>query len=897
MPETRSKGRAPASRVYSSTPVPQQVHFPSRQRLVRTYGKQNKGVKRALRQQTITQIDFLEPVDPEELEELEAAERENERRRKRRRRTDGDDGVGIEGIGDVEEDVGREKGKGKKGRRKTEGDGPSSSFHTQTLTQLYGDRTILDSEDEDGDDIGPGAVKDDQGTKSPSVIPQTPLKNRTRLEIPSSQPSPCTPIHLRYSPLGPRASPLKSRSTNVGSPLATAKEVKRVPRALVIQDSFASGVTMESGTSQASAGGVRGGDGSQRPGGGRVQTGQTTPQAGSGTRSGSEKRVFQRVEIPDTDDEDDGDGFEFTVSGDMTALTVPESPTKRLSPGTQAAPRASETYPREVQGRQSDGSGSGMEDDFKFTPAGDVTALTVPDSPTKQLGSRQTTPKPSKSSSQRAPDNQLGNAGSGREKEETQPHKDGPRRGEKDQFDKAGSGGNDRKQPGKARSERQEENSYPIGPDTQFAMDFIASTEENTLRHSRTPQSSQPARPSFPPSSRPVQKAPTPKTTPKRPRKKTTVVQFSSPQVSFEDEVRSSADHKTQAYTQMGSQRVDFDIIRSMPAPTGRSDAFISLHPEHAAAIASGTKDHEFRTWRLPFTVCRVWIYVTRPESRVRYMACIGPAKEAGQITDERGTGNAEFNKGESAKFAYEILELYELNNPVSLNRAKENGWFAAPPQKFAFVPPVVASQLQANLRCRVLPWGEGEDDSDSEEEGQEGQKEAEEDDEFGERVQDSQPRESQEVEAQLMSDIAYSTQRPVDSPSQGVSRLTRDNLASSALQSSRSQLLAAGDGEEDKGDAQEAIPSSQATTASGDSVSPAAEAVPRPADSVPQPADSVPRPANPSSSMPVFHDSGSPVRVPEGDWGISMSQLAGDSQLLSGTLLTECAPPEDYDL
>lgn len=447
-----------------------------------------------------------------------------------------------------------------------------------------------------------------------------------------------------------------------------------------------------------------------------------------------------------------------------------------------------------------------------------------------------------------------------------------------------------------------------MGPDTQFAIDFIASTEENALRHCQAPQSSQPTRPSPLPSSRRAQKAPPPKTTPKRPHK---TVQFSSPQVSFENELRSSAEHKTQAYTQMGSQRVDFDIIRAMPAPTGRSDAFISLHPEHAAALASGTKDHEFRTWRLPFTVCRVWIYVTRPESRVRYMACVGPAKEAGGIADERGEGNAEFNRGEGAKFAYEILELYELNNPVSLNRAKENGWFAAPPQKFAFVPPVVVSQLQANLRCQVVPGGEGEDDDNDEEQEQEVE------DEFGEKVLDSQPRESQEVEAQLMSDIAYSTQRPVDSSSQGMARLTRGNLASSGLQSSRSQFVAARGGERGKEGGPEVIPSSQATTASDDSISPRTESMPQPAestprdtDSVPRPTDpatqtaesapapeSVPRPPNPSSSMPVFHDSGSPVRVPEGDWNISTSQLAGDSQFFSGTFLGECAPPEDYDL
>ena len=827
MPGTRSKARAPASRVYSSTPVPQQVHFPSRQRSVRTYGKQ--GNKRALRQQTITQIDFLEPLGPEELDELEAAEdREFERRKKKRRRTESDFTAGVE------EPAVEGKGKKDKGRRKTEGGLPSSSFHTQTLTQFLGDETIGDSEDEDGVEVG--GVEGGMGAKSPSVIPQTPLKRRILAEIPSSQPSPCTPILARYSPLGPRASPLKSRSTNVGSPLPTVAKLRRTPRGLTIQDSFASGVTMESGVSQVSATGVKGGDSSE----GVLSSGGKRARMVMGGDNG-EKKVFQMVEIPDSDDDDD---FDISELGDMTALTIPDTPTKQLgsSYGSQNGSRSSG---RKLPRKPDDGNEN------------------LPATPTRRLGHR-------------TPDGQNPSGSSPKHAVE----------------EERVSGENE-------SSKDDGENSYPVGPDTQFAMDFIASSEESALRLSRAPSSSRPAvdmaKPRSSPQSKPVHEFPTRKTTPRRPQKKPASVHFSSPHVSFEDELRSSDQHKTQAYTQMGSQRVDFDVIRSMPPATGRSDVFISVHPDHVANIASGVKDHEFRNWKMPPTISRAWIYVTQPASRVRYMACVGPAKEKGEIEDERGLGNAEFNRGEGGnKFAHEILELYELNNPVSMRKLRENGWLDKPPQKFTYVPPVVVSHLQANLRCRVLPREDDEDEN-----------------EFEDGLQESQPRDSQEVEAQLLSDIAYSTQRPVDAASsQGIMslprgssppsiprssqrlrdagsrrtpRVSKSGPPSSTPRSLRNQhRIGRGQAGLDRQDHQ-VISWSQATTASD--------------DSVPGATDSVPRPVNTSSSIPVFQDSGSPARVPEGDWAVNSSQLVGRSQLLPDSLLRDCGPPEGFDL
>ncbi|PHH72931.1 hypothetical protein CDD83_4846 [Cordyceps sp. RAO-2017] len=63
-PETRSRGAAPPSRVYHSSPALQQAQFPSRRRkIVRTYGRQTAA---SLRQQTLTQIDFVSSFDKDD---------------------------------------------------------------------------------------------------------------------------------------------------------------------------------------------------------------------------------------------------------------------------------------------------------------------------------------------------------------------------------------------------------------------------------------------------------------------------------------------------------------------------------------------------------------------------------------------------------------------------------------------------------------------------------------------------------------------------------------------------------------------------------------------------------------------------------------------------------------
>ena len=156
-------------------------------------------------------------------------------------------------------------------------------------------------------------------------------------------------------------------------------------------------------------------------------------------------------------------------------------------------------------------------------------------------------------------------------------------------------------------------------------------------------------------------------------------------------------DRRTQA---MESQRLSTQQVKSMAPRAIHSDVFVSIHPQHVTNIVNRTKDHEIRVWLMPETVRRIWIYETAPVSTLKYMAAIGPAKRPGEILDERGIGNAEFNaKKDRIQYAYEILGLYELADPLSFARLKENEWVSGSIRKYQWVRPVVLDNLMANLK------------------------------------------------------------------------------------------------------------------------------------------------------------------------------------------------------
>ncbi|KAI3321208.1 hypothetical protein HD806DRAFT_503315 [Xylariaceae sp. AK1471] len=674
--QTRSRGKPSANVTYRSTAAaPKQQKFPHRRRTAKTYGRPKPGHK--MKQETLTQMDFtssamrdfVDLVDDDDDDEEEEAEEKKE---------DEEEGVELEPPGSVEKV--RSKAKSRTNRRKTAGDEPeveemlrrskrrktlgdspnpsvSSSFHTQTLTQMLSknDRDedpwqIKDSQDDEDLGLvvetprkGPArhlATDSHESTESavPSLVKSTtPANRQKKTEIPSSQ-SPATPMLLRYSP-APQHSPLMAKSTNVAAPSPILKRPGRTPRNAVIPDSYST--THDSSPAPTPKSTVKATpskrlrfalpDDKEN-----ITPGRTKPKSPKPKTQSTGRRPLQ--EVPDSDEEpdEDLDETEYETEDEEDGAQDPESPTPtrfrfqsmvppvedtELEPEPDSSesvscPLEGETEPVILTGSQLLNHELGLE------PCDQVQSIPGP-GPTESA-------KPT-------------------------------------------------------RTEHVTINSVP------------ASVVE------RTPE--------------PI-----------------------SPERAEDDDAVDDISPSTQGFSDtqgLESQRLPLDTIRALGPQTPNSDIMVSLHPEHIAKIVDRSKNHEFRAWKIPLQVSRIWVYITRPESQLRYMCIFGDPKTPGEIEDETGIGNVEFNRGTmAAKYAYEILEVYELNNPVSLDEMKRNGWVAGAPQKYTYIPPAVVGELTANLRCAL----------------------------FAETTQsESGPRadvsESQELKAQLQSDADYSTQ------------------------------------------------------------------------------------------------------------------------------------------
>lgn len=81
-------------------------------------------------------------------------------------------------------------------------------------------------------------------------------------------------------------------------------------------------------------------------------------------------------------------------------------------------------------------------------------------------------------------------------------------------------------------------------------------------------------------------------------------------------------------------------------------------------------------------------LYVSSPDKTLRYIATIGHGKVPGEIEKEDGVGNADFNAGLKkavAAYAYEIKELYQLKEPLTLAEMQAR-YGVTFPQRFFYV-------------------------------------------------------------------------------------------------------------------------------------------------------------------------------------------------------------------
>lgn len=132
------------------------------------------------------------------------------------------------------------------------------------------------------------------------------------------------------------------------------------------------------------------------------------------------------------------------------------------------------------------------------------------------------------------------------------------------------------------------------------------------------------------------------------------------------------------------------------------NEVFISLRPEMAELIRQRKKTYEFRKYVPRREIEKFWIYVSYPESALKSIAEVGWSIEYPNRIPGDSVGNAEFNSGlKKSKYAFPILHLDELIEPLGLQQLKEEFGFTLP-QKFVYVdkyPRIVEYISSSELR------------------------------------------------------------------------------------------------------------------------------------------------------------------------------------------------------
>ncbi|KAI4157064.1 MAG: hypothetical protein LQ342_008537 [Letrouitia transgressa] len=147
------------------------------------------------------------------------------------------------------------------------------------------------------------------------------------------------------------------------------------------------------------------------------------------------------------------------------------------------------------------------------------------------------------------------------------------------------------------------------------------------------------------------------------------------------------------------------------------ADIFMSIKPEDMANIARGVKNHEFRKYLLPPSVRYIWFYTTAPVSAIQYVARVSRGKVPGEVPEDGGLGNAEFNAGEKeSKFGYRILTLWELGQPITLHQAVSKRFLKGPPQKYTFVSKQLLRDYEMGKQIKVIARDEAVEDDSREE-------------------------------------------------------------------------------------------------------------------------------------------------------------------------------------
>lgn len=133
------------------------------------------------------------------------------------------------------------------------------------------------------------------------------------------------------------------------------------------------------------------------------------------------------------------------------------------------------------------------------------------------------------------------------------------------------------------------------------------------------------------------------------------------------------------------------DILGECPV---HSDIILPMQDPYMDQIIDGSKTHEFRKYRLKPEVKRIWFYRTAPHSSITHICETLPAqtrKPGDAPLEEDGLGNVEFNNRHEDwvgyDFAYRIVTVYELSQPITLHELRDRHGFKAAPRGLVYLP------------------------------------------------------------------------------------------------------------------------------------------------------------------------------------------------------------------
>jgi predicted transcriptional regulator len=125
--------------------------------------------------------------------------------------------------------------------------------------------------------------------------------------------------------------------------------------------------------------------------------------------------------------------------------------------------------------------------------------------------------------------------------------------------------------------------------------------------------------------------------------------------------------------------------------------------------IITGEKTYEFRKYRLEQPVKRIWFYSTAPQSRIQYICEILPAKTRNPDDlplEEDGLGNKQLNTRrkdwEGYDFAYKILSVYKIENPITLDDLRNDHGMTAAPRGLVYIPPSLLGSVEWQKQTKL---------------------------------------------------------------------------------------------------------------------------------------------------------------------------------------------------